>query len=85
MTELITTSNQLDQTITDIAGQLAPSSKKVFEAGYHAVLQQEEHRHGTFTTLFASKALNTYQCELRKCLIPMKSALSQKKFRSNDR
>ena len=30
MTDLITTSNQLDQTITDIAGQLAPSSKRVY-------------------------------------------------------
>src|SRR5260370_39252730 len=30
MTDLISTTNQLDQTITDIAGQLAPSSKRVY-------------------------------------------------------
>jgi len=52
-------------------------SKIVFEAGHHAVLQQEGHRHGTFIALYAPKSLNTCQCELRKCLIPMKSALSK--------
>jgi hypothetical protein len=29
MSDLVPTSNQLDQTISDIAGQLAPSSKRI--------------------------------------------------------
>ena len=50
----------------------------MFEEDHHTVLQREEHRHGTLIALYTSESLNTCQCELRKCLIPMKSALSKK-------
>lgn len=44
MTNLITTSTQFDQTITDIAGQLAPSSKRIYlnDTKYFAEWMQEQ-------------------------------------------
>src|SRR3989442_659462 len=54
-----------------------PYSQKVFGRGHDAVLQQEDHGHGILIAFYASKSLITCQYELRKCLIPMKSALSQ--------
>src|SRR5438445_10478888 len=45
MTDLIPTSANLDQTMTDIAGQLAPSSKRIYlnDAKHFATwLQQQE-------------------------------------------
>ena len=44
MTDLIPTSNQLDQTMTDIAGQLAPSSKLTYinDAKHFAIWMQEQ-------------------------------------------
>lgn len=44
MTDLIPTSADLDQTITDIAGQLAPSSKRVYlnDARHFATWMQEQ-------------------------------------------
>ena len=44
MTDVIPSSNQLDQTITDIAGQLAPSSKRVYlNDTKHFALWMQEH------------------------------------------
>lgn len=44
MTDLVPTSNQLDQAMTDIAGQLAPSSKLVYlnDAKHFATWMQEQ-------------------------------------------
>src|SRR5690242_21374448 len=44
MSDLITTSSQLDQTITDIAGQLAPSSKRIYlnDTKYFAEWMREQ-------------------------------------------
>ena len=53
------------------------ATERVLEAGHHAVLKQEGHDNGTSITLCASKSLNICYCELKKCLIPMKSALSE--------
>lgn len=50
----------------------------MFGSGRHAVLLQEEHGHGTLKTFHAAKAINARLCELRECLVPMKSALSHK-------
>jgi hypothetical protein len=55
-------------------------SKRVFGSGHHAVLLQEWHGHGTLKTFHAAKSLNDRECELRECLVPMKSALSKKVF-----
>src|SRR5271169_863973 len=44
MTDLVTTSTNLDQTITDIAGQLAPSSKRIYlnDTKHFAMWMQEQ-------------------------------------------
>ena len=50
---------------------------RVFDSGRDGILQQEGHRHGTFKTPYAVKAFNDRHYELRECLVPMKSALSE--------
>jgi hypothetical protein len=66
-------------------GSLAPPPEKanlpflsesVFGYDHHAVLLQEGHGYGILKTPHAAKSLNDRQCELRECLVSMKSALS---------
>jgi hypothetical protein len=49
----------------------------VFDSGHHAILLQEGQGHGTLKTFHSAKLRNNRQCELRECLVPMKSALSK--------